>query len=153
MSSDDPKAGTVVFVGIVSAVAVFLIVVMLQIVFYRMQEREIARKTLDLAPEELAQLRASQQAELHSYGWIDQAGGVARIPIERAMELTVDEINRPAPVRTLDPAGEELPDGDSIILEIFTPTPDSEVASALDEAFSATGGAPSDPPPAEEAHP
>ena len=85
MSTDDPKATTVLFVGIVSVAAVFLIVVMLQVVFYRMQEREVARKSLDHAPEELAQLRASQQAELHSYGWIDEAGGVAQIPIERAM--------------------------------------------------------------------
>jgi hypothetical protein len=106
MSTDDPKATTVLFVGIVSVAAVFLIVVMLQVVFYRMQEREVARKSLDHAPEELAQLRASQQAELHSYGWIDEAGGVAQIPIERAMALTVEEINRPAPILGFDLDGE-----------------------------------------------
>jgi hypothetical protein len=139
MSADDPKATTVLFVGIVSVVAVFLIVVMLQIVFYRMQEREVARKSLDLAPEELAQLRASQQAELHSYGWIDEAGGVARIPIERAMELTVEEINRPAPVLELAPADDPAPDGvdgetlERFIISIHGPPSSHSIAQTLEE--------------------
>lgn len=32
---------------------------------------------------------ASQNHLLHSYGWVDQAHGIARIPIQRAMALTV----------------------------------------------------------------
>jgi hypothetical protein len=30
-----------------------------------------------------------QEDQLNSYGWVDEKAGVARIPIERAMELTV----------------------------------------------------------------
>src|SRR5258706_15589837 len=30
-----------------------------------------------------------QEDQLNSYGWVDENGGVAHIPIERAMELTV----------------------------------------------------------------
>jgi hypothetical protein len=30
-----------------------------------------------------------QEGQLNSYGWVDEKAGVARIPIERAMELTV----------------------------------------------------------------
>lgn len=37
----------------------------------------------------LQELRANEQARLHSYGWVDEAAGVVRIPIERAMELTI----------------------------------------------------------------
>ncbi len=104
MSNDDPRATTVLFIGIASAVAVFLIVVLLQIVYHRMQETETTRKAR--APEELAQLRAAQQAELTGYAWIDEGQGVVRIPVERAMELTVEELNRPAPPQPLMPAGE-----------------------------------------------
>ena len=31
----------------------------------------------------------NQENQLNSYGWVDEKAGVARIPIERAMELTV----------------------------------------------------------------
>ena len=32
-------------------------------------------------------MRRTEDARLQSYGWIDQAAGIARIPIDRAMEL------------------------------------------------------------------
>lgn len=38
----------------------------------------------------------NQEDQLNSYGWVDEKSGVARIPIERAMELTVQ---RGLPVR------------------------------------------------------
>jgi hypothetical protein len=97
MSKADPNAKAVAFVGIVGAVSVFLVVILLQIVFYRMQENETARKVLSAGPQELAQLEAQQGAELTGYAWVDEANGVARIPIERAMELTVDTLNDPPP--------------------------------------------------------
>ncbi|GMV35946.1 MAG: hypothetical protein AMXMBFR61_04540 [Fimbriimonadales bacterium] len=36
---------------------------------------------------DMREFRIKEDRTLHSYGWVDQAGGVARIPIERAMEL------------------------------------------------------------------
>jgi len=36
---------------------------------------------------DLQALRAQEEAELSSYGWIDRKAGVVRIPIERALEL------------------------------------------------------------------
>jgi hypothetical protein len=35
------------------------------------------------------QIRATQQANLEGYGWVDRSNGVVRIPIEQAMELLV----------------------------------------------------------------
>lgn len=35
-------------------------------------------------------LVAGQEDQLNSYNWVDEKAGVARIPIERAMELTVE---------------------------------------------------------------
>ena len=44
-------------------------------------------------PEErmqiLAELRAKEAGKIASYAWIDHQGGVVQLPIERAMELTV----------------------------------------------------------------
>ena len=39
----------------------------------------------------LAELRAKELAASTTYGWVDQAGGVVRLPIDRAMELVVAE--------------------------------------------------------------
>jgi hypothetical protein len=57
---------------------------------------------LQVAPlQELEQLRAAEDAALHSYGWLDQAAGVVRIPIDRAMDLLIE---RGLPVRPDSPA-------------------------------------------------
>jgi hypothetical protein len=46
--------------------------------------------------EDLRQLRAAEDAVLNSYGWVDKSQGVARMPIDEAMKLTVQ---RGLPVR------------------------------------------------------
>ena len=46
--------------------------------------------------QDIFMLRQSESARLGGYGWVDKEGGVARIPIDRAMELTVQ---RGLPVR------------------------------------------------------
>ena len=40
---------------------------------------------------DLTRLRAEENAYLHSYGWIDQSAGVARIPIDRAKALLLQK--------------------------------------------------------------
>lgn len=52
---------------------------------------------------DLRELRAHEAAVLGTYGWVDRAAGVVRIPIEEAMKLTVQ---RGLPVR---PASGEAP--------------------------------------------
>lgn len=47
-------------------------------------------------PAELAQVRAETQRTLSEYGWVDRDAGVVHIPIERAMDLTLE---RGLPVR------------------------------------------------------
>ncbi len=39
---------------------------------------------------DLQALRAEEEALLDTYGWVDRAAGVVRIPIDRAMALTVE---------------------------------------------------------------
>lgn len=73
-----------------------------------MQEKFPAPR-LQVAPEkDLAALREKASAELNNYGWIDKNAGVVRIPIARAMELTVQrglpvrgQSDAPAPYRTV----------------------------------------------------
>ena len=41
--------------------------------------------------QDLKEFRARQEKLLHSYGWVNQEKGIARIPIERAMDLIIQE--------------------------------------------------------------
>jgi len=39
---------------------------------------------------DLERLRASEDAILEGYGWVDRRGGIVRIPIEQAMKMLVE---------------------------------------------------------------
>ena len=49
--------------------------------------------------EKLNALQEESQKELTTYAWVDKSKGVARIPIDRAMEITVTDLaqKKPAP--------------------------------------------------------
>ena len=87
----EPNTQVTVLVGIVGAVLLFVLVVLLQAFFYHAERDEVARKVVAVAPEELSALRAQQLETLHSYRWVDEKTGVVAIPIERAIELLVQE--------------------------------------------------------------
>lgn len=43
--------------------------------------------------EHLEQMRAKDHAALTTYAWIDRGKGVVQLPIDRAMQLTLERIN------------------------------------------------------------
>jgi hypothetical protein len=46
---------------------------------------------LQVSPShDMGELRAGEEALLHSYGWVDRQAGVVRIPIERAMQVLLE---------------------------------------------------------------
>ena len=49
----------------------------------------------------LAELRAKEAKLAASYGWVDQKSGVIRLPIERAMDLTVRDLAAKRQVRLI----------------------------------------------------
>jgi hypothetical protein len=60
-------------------------------------ERKFPEPRLEMDERgELGSVRSQEEQTLHSYGWVDAKAGTVRIPIERAMELTVQ---RGLPVR------------------------------------------------------
>jgi hypothetical protein len=56
---------------------------------------------------ELAEVRAEEDRNLHIYEWIDSQAGIARIPIERAMDILAEKglpkVPAPAPVAGAPP--------------------------------------------------
>jgi hypothetical protein len=95
----------VAFLLLFSCIAIF-IVVALMMHYFKVHEpavtagqanipvtraRDFPQPRLLIKPgASLAELRAAEDANLNSYGWVDRTSGVARIPIDRAMELLLE---------------------------------------------------------------
>jgi hypothetical protein len=92
--SGDPNPQTTALIGIIAAISLFVVVVLLQALFYRVERGEARRKVEAVVPEQLTRLRAAQLDQLNSYRWVDQAAGVAAIPIDQAIRLVVQEQGR-----------------------------------------------------------
>jgi hypothetical protein len=88
---DDPNVAASAVVGIISAVLLFVIIVVLQAFFHQAERSEIERKVISQPNQALQQLEASQLELLTSYSRAADGEGVVRIPIERAMELIAAE--------------------------------------------------------------
>ena len=102
---DVPSLFTIAFLLLLVCIVVF-IVVTLMMHYFKVHEpavtaghanipvtrtREFPQPRLIVKPgATLADLRAAEDAELNSYGWIDRNAGIARIPIDRAMQLILE---------------------------------------------------------------
>jgi hypothetical protein len=97
-----PKQESMSLPALLGAGAVLVVVTvaiaLLAPVFFRTRAADLrAERGWTATPEETRQLRASQQDRIAHYAWIDKAKGVVALPIERAMELSVQDLNKPKP--------------------------------------------------------
>jgi hypothetical protein len=70
------------------------VVALVQYAGFAMQD-ELERKVLTRPNVERAALRAREQAQLGAYQWVDGQRGIVRIPVERALALTLRDWSRP----------------------------------------------------------
>src|ERR1700730_18575057 len=99
--------------GIVLLFALFGVII-LAVVGPTPRGADFEQKRANAREEKLKTLRQADAKELTTYGWIDKNKGVVRLPIERAMELTVSELssNRPIPAYPIaTPAAQATPAG------------------------------------------
>jgi hypothetical protein len=87
-----------VLVGIAALAALLLVglgaVALIQYAGFAMQD-ELERKVLTRPSPELAALREREATRLSTYQWVDHKAGVVRIPVDRALELTLRDWSRP----------------------------------------------------------
>ena len=88
---DIPMIATV---GIVSTVLTAACVIGVQALYYSYELRETDRKVTTLPTADANSKLAEQDAKLAKYGWANREQGKVVIPIERAMDLVVDEYAR-----------------------------------------------------------
>ena len=127
-----PKTLWRVIAGGMVLLLIFVLVVRLLTGLAPVPDEDAARA------EERAKARADLQAEnakkLEAYAWVDQAKGTVQIPIARAMELVIAELNSQKPA----PAG-----------PIATPAPSPETAPSPEASPGASPSptaTPSTPP-------
>jgi hypothetical protein len=83
-----------VFVGgsfLVGMILLMVIVLLVEVLFHRTSEAEIQRKVISEQPLELRQVQAEQLEQLSGYRWVSEPEGVAAIPIDRAIDLVIEE--------------------------------------------------------------
>jgi len=91
--------------------------------------------------EKLKTLREESQKELTTYAWVDKNKGVTRIPIDRAMEVTVADLaqKKPAPAGPIaTPAAQTAPAGAS-------PAPAASQGAAVSSPPSSAAAQPAQP--------
>ncbi len=91
MRYDDPNVAASAVVGIISAILLFVVIVVLQAFFYQAEKGELERKVYSQPYQALQQLDANQLELLNSYGWVSEGEGTVHVPINRAMELVATE--------------------------------------------------------------
>jgi hypothetical protein len=101
------------WLGIVLLFALFGIIV-LAVIGPAPRESDYEEMRTKKRLENLKKLREETKKTLNSYGWVDKNKGVARIPIDRAMELTIAELaqQKPAaagPIATPQPQATAAP--------------------------------------------
>jgi hypothetical protein len=106
--------------------------------------------------EQLKTLREENQKELTTYAWVDKNKGVARIPIDRAMELTLAELakKKPAPAGPIaTPATQPAPAGASPPPAASQQAGTEQPAQPSAPAGSPAGQNAASPPPATQQSP
>ncbi len=92
--SDDLNTPKIAVVGFISAIIVFALIILLQVMFYWAEAQQRQVKDIDQPYLDYANLTADQQAKLAKYQWIDQKEKIVAIPIRRAMEIVVDDLSK-----------------------------------------------------------
>lgn len=100
---DDVNTPVIAVVGFLGAIAIFAIIVLLIVVYYHAENRQRMEKDVAVAPAEIRRLVAQQEGQLADYKLLDPDKNVVAIPITRAMELTVKELNASRQAATAAP--------------------------------------------------
>jgi hypothetical protein len=126
------------WLGVVLLLVLFGVIV-LAVVGPAPRGDDYEQKRAKAREEKLKKLREEDAKALNTYGWIDKNKGVVRLPIERAMELTLAELatRQPAPAYPIaTPGASASPAGASAPSP--APAPSAQ-ASATPKAISIEG--------------
>jgi hypothetical protein len=103
---DEPSAGAIVTFAIGSLLLLVLTIVAIQQYFQHIWDQAVYEKILAPPSEQLRDVRGRDDWNLTHYMYMDKASGVVRIPVDRAMELNLQDA---AAGKTFYPAKATVP--------------------------------------------
>jgi hypothetical protein len=92
-TASSPKNFWVTLAAIIGGFAIFLLILFIAYLPQKPAPLPEGTKTPEERAATLADLRAKEKAAVTTYGWVDQPTGVVRLPVDRAVELTIKELN------------------------------------------------------------
>src|SRR4051812_26124833 len=81
----------VAVIGIFTALLIFVAIISVQVLFYRVEKSDVAHKDGN-KPRDLSEMQTEQATSLTTYRWVDRDTGTVTIPIKRAMQLEVENL-------------------------------------------------------------
>ncbi len=87
----DPNVRLIGLLAVATILFLIAVIFGLQFHYDSLHEQQVFVKVLEPESEQLQNLRAREDEELHSYKYLDRDKGIVRLPIERAMELLAQE--------------------------------------------------------------
>ena len=106
LEEDRPRNGLIAVTIVTTVLSVVLVLLGIREVFRSAFIDEVQSKVLGHESSELRDLRAQEKAKLGRYQWVSKKDGVVRIPLERAMALTLVEYKERAKQAALAPKPE-----------------------------------------------
>ena len=96
----DVSSTRVMLYGILGLLALVIVIVFIVDYFTAVKEEIVEEMVLRPESVALRELQARETEQLTSYALLDEANGIYRIPIERAIRLIAGEVRRPQVQRT-----------------------------------------------------
>jgi hypothetical protein len=83
----------VTFAAVLGGFAIFALIITIAYLPQRPEALPEGARTPEQRVQLLQELRAKEQKVVTSYTWIDQNAGQIQLPLDRAVELTIQELN------------------------------------------------------------
>jgi hypothetical protein len=97
MAKEATRNGLIAATFVVSMAVFMTGLYWLKSFFTLTSNQEVHRKVLAPPNPALQNLRVEEARVLGGYGWVDREKGIVHIPVERAMDLLVEEARRNLP--------------------------------------------------------
>ena len=95
------QSRTTVAVYLIGIIGSFLILAgLVRLMYHYTKPAPVDQERAKFRSKNLAEYRAATADALGNYGWVDQGKGIVRLPIDQAIELTLQQWKNPAAARS-----------------------------------------------------
>jgi hypothetical protein len=95
------QSKTTLVVYLIGIIGSFLILAgLVRLMFHYTHPAPVGQERAEFRKKNLATYRSATAEALANYGWVDQGKGIVRLPIDQALELTLQQWKNPAAARS-----------------------------------------------------